>query len=287
MSRTQTTCFPPSTKHLQGQRQIPPNQPGPEGVGFPPAPSFVLSCYFCLPKRAFGVRKQPEGLTPHYRYVVNGVAIFDLDRTLIAGSSARVFGQMLRDVGIGLPSPPGRALYFGLSERFGDDPMTVRIARYAARLFKGQSAAKVETAGRLAADVLSSDLLGPAAAEIERHRSNGTQLLLVTTAPVELAAPFVEAVGFDDVLCSRYRLVEGIYDGTCESSCGWGEDKAQAIAEWALKHDVDLTQSWAYSDSWYDVPLLTLVGHPVAVNADLRLNVLARARRWDRQPVGG
>lgn len=214
------------------------------------------------------------------------MAIFDLDRTLIAGSSAKVFAQMLRDVGVELPSPPGQAMYFGLYERFGEDPLTMRAARYASRLFKGQSAAKVETAGRLAADVIASDLLPLASAELERHRSLGTHLLLATRVPYELASAFAEAAGFDDVLATRYRVVDGVYDGTNKNGYIWGKEKATAVTEWAAQESIGLTHSWAYCDSWYDLPLLELVGHPVAVNADLRLSARARLRRWERRRWG-
>jgi len=211
------------------------------------------------------------------------VAVFDLDRTLIAGSSAQTFGQMLRDIGVEIPAPPGQSAYFALYERFGEDPITMRIARHAARLFQGQDVAKVELAGRLAAEVLASDLLDMAQGALARHRKQGAKLLLATTAPQELAGPFGEALRFDDVLCTRYRSVGGVYDGTNETDYVWGTKKAATVAQWAGENAVDLTKSSAYSDSWYDVPMLELVGRPTAVNADMRLNALARSRGWDRQ----
>jgi putative phosphoserine phosphatase/1-acylglycerol-3-phosphate O-acyltransferase len=60
----------------------------------------------------------------------------------------------------------------------------------------------------------------------------------------------------------------------------WGRGKLQAVRAWASTHDVDLAESWAYSDSFFDVPLLEAVGHPVAVNPDLRLQGVAFVRRW-------
>ena len=211
------------------------------------------------------------------------LAVFDLDRTLIAGSSAEIFGQMLRDVGVTLPASPGQSTYFRLYERFGEDPVTMRVARYAARLFAGQSVVTVTTAGRLAADVVSSRLLDRAQAAIDHHRAKGTQLVLATTAPAEFAEPFSELVGFDHVLCTHYRSVDGVYDGTNATGYLWGTEKAEAVAKLAGAHGADLTASYAYSDSFYDVPLLQLVGYPVAVNADLRLQLVARAKGWRRE----
>jgi putative phosphoserine phosphatase/1-acylglycerol-3-phosphate O-acyltransferase len=211
---------------------------------------------------------------------VRRAAIFDLDRTLIVGSSAQVFGQMLSEVGVEVPAPPGRGVYFGLYARFGEDPITMRLARHAARLFAGHRVRSVEAAGRMAADVLASDVLDAASRELQRHRNEQTKLLLATTAPYELAAPFCEALGFDDLVCTRYASVDGRYDGTNQTPYVWGAAKAAAVATWAADLQVDLTQSSAYSDSWYDVPLLEIVGQPVAVNPDLRLRLTARSRRW-------
>ena len=209
-------------------------------------------------------------------------AIFDLDRTLIPGSSARVFGQMLRDVGVDMPSLPGQRAYYGFYGRLGEDPITMRIGRYASRLFAGERVSRVEIAGQMAADVLASTLLDGAQRELERHRNENTRLLLATSAPHELAAPFGKEAGFDDVVCTRYRSIDGRFDGTNETPYIWGRAKADAVAQWAVAAGIDLTQSAAYGDSWYDVPMLQSVGQPIAVNPDLRLRLLARRRSWQR-----
>ncbi len=206
--------------------------------------------------------------------------MFDLDRTIIAGSSAKVFGEMLRVVGIDIPAPAGRAVYFGLYERLGEDPVTMRLARYASRLFAGHAVDKVEAAGRLAADVLMSDVLPQAMAALERHRTEGAIGVLATTAPLELAQPLAANIGFDDVVCTRFRAVDGKFDGTIDGPFVWGREKADAVVAWATAHDVDLDRSYAYTDSWSDLPLLGHVGHPVAVNADLGLRAAARLRGW-------
>lgn len=211
------------------------------------------------------------------------VAVFDLDRTIIAGSSAQVFAEMLRTVGVDVPAPWGRSVYFGLYERFGEDPITMQLARFASRLFAGHAVGKVAAAGRLAADVLVSDVLPQAKVEFERHRAEQTVLLLATTAPLELAQPLADNLGFDDVLCTRFRSSGGVFDGANDGGYLWGQTKARRVAAWAREQEVDLSQSWAYSDSWSDVPLLERVGQPIAINPDLRLNALARVRGWERR----
>ena len=207
-------------------------------------------------------------------------AIFDLDRTLIAGSSAEVFGAKLADVGVSTPSVPGQSLLFKIYEKFGEDPVSMRLARQSARLFAGRNVADVEAAGLLGADVLIGRVLPHARVEIDKHKEDGTLLVLATTSPYDLVAPLAAALGFDAVISTRYRAVHGVYDGTIDGTYLWGEEKAAAVAEWAGQNAVDLTASWAYSDSFYDVPLLELVGNPVAVNPDIRMLAAARAKRW-------
>lgn len=209
------------------------------------------------------------------------VAVFDVDRTLIAGSSAPVYAQALNSLGINTPSVPGQSIYFKLYERFGEDPITLRLARHIARVFEGHTVATAEAAGRLGADVLKGDLLTGAHEAIEQHRSQGDRLVMATTATYDLIRPLADALGFDDLIATHYRSVDGVYDGTIEGNYVWAEQKADELARWAGAHRVDLTKSSAYSDSWYDVPLLGLVGSPVAVNPDMRLRAHASRRDWE------
>src|SRR5690606_18386252 len=95
-----------------------------------------------------------------------------------------------------------------------------------------------------------------------------------------LVAPLAEALGFDDVVATRYHETDGRYDGTLDGEFVWGAGKLRAIQEWAAEHDVDLAESRAYSDSIYDVPMLGAGGHPVVVNPDPRMLAVALIRRW-------
>ena len=125
-------------------------------------------------------------------------AFFDLDRTLIAGSSAEVFGAKLAEVGIATPAIPGQFLLYKLYEKLGEDPFTMRLARGAARLFAGRRVADVETAGRLGADVLVGRVLPHARAEIERHRRQGTAVVLADPSGLLFAVssmPFTDTSG--------------------------------------------------------------------------------------------
>ena len=104
--------------------------------------------------------------------------------------------------------------------------------------------------------------------------------MIATTSPFDLAAPLGEALGFDHVLATRYRVRDDRYTGSVEGSFVWGGGKCRAVREWAAENDVDLRESFAYSDSFYDLPLLRAVRHPVVVNPDPRLEVVARCVGW-------
>jgi putative phosphoserine phosphatase/1-acylglycerol-3-phosphate O-acyltransferase len=117
---------------------------------------------------------------------------------------------------------------------------------------------------------------------IDEHRSAHRAVVLATTTPYDLIKPFAEAVGFDDVVATRYGIdADGdAYDGTIDGDFVWGRGKAKAVRAWADDHGIDLAESYAYSDSFYDQHLLAMVGHPNAVNPDPRLRALATVRRW-------
>jgi putative phosphoserine phosphatase / 1-acylglycerol-3-phosphate O-acyltransferase len=116
---------------------------------------------------------------------------------------------------------------------------------------------------------------------IDKHRAAGRAVVLATTTPWDLVAPLAEAVGFDDVIATRYRSQDdGTYDGTFDGDFVWGPGKLRAVQAWSAEHDVELDESWAYSDSFYDLPLLSAVGNPVVVNPDPRMQVAALLRRW-------
>ena len=113
------------------------------------------------------------------------------------------------------------------------------------------------------------------------HRAAGRPIVMATTTPYDLVKPLADALGLDDVVATRYGVsADGTYDGTIDGPFVWSAGKLAAVREWAAEHDIDLAESYAYSDSVYDTPLLAAVGHPFVVNPDPRLRLMAAARRW-------
>jgi phosphoserine phosphatase len=116
---------------------------------------------------------------------------------------------------------------------------------------------------------------------IEAHRAAGNKVYLVSASPEEIVQPLAEHLGVDGSIASRAVVDdEGRYAGEMEFYA-YGPFKADAIRELAAAEGIDLEASWAYSDSYTDLPMLETVGQPVAVNPDRVLAKVAREREWE------
>lgn len=211
-------------------------------------------------------------------------AFFDLDRTLIPLASGPTISKALRRVGV-LPerSIPGEGLAFGFFNVFGETLPSILLTRQGARAAKGWPAEAVHRAGFDLAAELMAQVEPFALATVAEHREAGRKLVLATTTPYDVIKPMADLLGFDDVLATRYRVgPDGTYDGTIDGEFVWSLGKARSVQAWARANVVDLSESYAYSDSIFDVPMLSKVGNPVAVNPDPRLFAFAVARGWPR-----
>jgi putative phosphoserine phosphatase/1-acylglycerol-3-phosphate O-acyltransferase len=212
---------------------------------------------------------------------VTGAAFFDLDRTLLAGASGPVFSAAMREAGVSSRELPGERLLFGLFNAIGETLPSMALARGGVGLSKGKSQTAVRLAAAQAAEVLAGLVQPYAAALIEGHRAAGRKVVMATTTPEDWVRPLAIRLGLDDVVATRWEVAaDGRYTGGLDGPFVWSGGKLKAVQAWALDHGVDLTESWAYSDSVYDTPLLAAVAHPVAVNPDPRLFVMATLRRW-------
>jgi putative phosphoserine phosphatase / 1-acylglycerol-3-phosphate O-acyltransferase len=208
-------------------------------------------------------------------------AFFDLDRTLLRGASGPVISDALKKVGLmSERNIPGEALVYRIFDLVGESRPTMQLARQAARFAKGWTRTQAQEAGRIAAESLSAAVQPFAGPLIAEHHAAGRRVVLATTTPYDLVKPLADALGLDAVIATRYGEDDGRYDGTINGEFVWGKGKLRAVQQWAAENDVSMSDSYAYSDSWYDAPLLSAVGHPHAVNPDPRLMVRALVQRW-------
>jgi putative phosphoserine phosphatase/1-acylglycerol-3-phosphate O-acyltransferase len=220
-----------------------------------------------------------------------GAVFVDLDRTLIRSASGPVFHEAMVAEGV-LPAGrhlPGDGLMYGFYNWFGESVPFIGLARAAATIMRNRPADATRRAGKRAVEPLV-DLVQPwALGALAVHKAEGRPLVLATTSPVDLVSPLADALGFDAVIATRYAEREGRYTGGLDGGFVWGRGKRVAVGRWAREQGVDLAESHAYSDSFFDLPLFQAVGHPHPLNADPRLSAVAIARRWpleywDRAP---
>jgi len=212
-----------------------------------------------------------------------GAAFFDLDRTLIAGSSAFQFGRAAYRAGIvtrrQLATDAWENVLFRL--RGSTDASTDAVRDRVARMLEG---VRVRDLQRLSPDVLAGVLprLYPRMLEIAyAHQDAGRPVFICTAAAQEMAELMAIVLTFDGAVGSVSEVVDGHYTGRAGGPFTYREGKAEAIRELADREGIDLAASWAYSDSESDLPMLRLVGHPVAVNPDKELARIARGEGWE------
>jgi putative phosphoserine phosphatase/1-acylglycerol-3-phosphate O-acyltransferase len=210
-----------------------------------------------------------------------GAAFFDLDRTLLRGASGEIFSEGLRRAGFTSRSVPGERLLYSLFNAIGETLPSMALARQAVTFAKGRPQQAMTSAAESVADQLVALVQPFAEGVFAFHRAAGRPIVLATTSPYDLVKPFADRLGLDDVIATRYGVArDGTYDGTLVGPFVWSAGKLAAVVEWANRHDIDLSDSYAYSDSVYDTPMLAAVGHPVVVNPDPRMVLVAASRRW-------
>jgi len=212
---------------------------------------------------------------------VAGAAFFDLDRTVLTGSSSPEFRTALVESGLAPDRRiPGVGALGWVYDSLGESLPAIALARAAALVSRGWPVERVADAAAAAAKSLSAKVAPYLPALLDDHRRAGEACVLTTTSPAHLVAPLAEDLGFDDVVATRYEAVAGRFTGRLEGPFVWAGGKVRAVRAWATERNVDLGASWAYSDSVYDLPLFNAVGHPRPTNPDPRLLAVALVRRW-------
>ncbi|HEY3701015.1 MAG TPA: HAD family hydrolase, partial [Acidimicrobiales bacterium] len=212
---------------------------------------------------------------------MTGAAFFDLDRTLLEGPSGPAINEAVAEAGLtGGRRLPGEALLFGIYKLMGETLPSMALTRSAVLMARGWPADVVRQAGKAAAERMERLVSPYARPLLADHRQAGHPLVMATTTPYDLVAPLAERLGFDDVVATRYAEQNGVYTGSLVDGFVWSRGKLTAVSRWARRAGISLEESFAYSDSVYDLPLLSAVGHPHAVNPDLRLLPLALLQRW-------
>jgi len=210
-------------------------------------------------------------------------AFFDLDKTLMAGSSAMQFARVAARHGIVRRRRLARWSLEHLRYRLrgADDERTGEVLRVARELIAGVPARTIE---RLGPDVLAEVLprIYPRMLdEVHDHQDAGRRTFIVSAAGNDVVELLATVLGMDGGIGTRWEVdAAGRFTGRLDGPFVYGEGKVEAMRAFAAAHDVDLAASFAYSDSYSDLPMLRAVGNPVAVNPDPPLAAVARSEGW-------
>lgn len=209
-------------------------------------------------------------------------AFFDLDRTIISGSSVFVFGRVAYKSGLvttsDLIKDASNAVAFKMSGASDDKTDAVKD-----RVLQAIKGVEVTTLAALADEIiprLMHDVRREARGLIDLHADAGRDTYIVSASPIEIVSRFAEAMEMTGGLGTVAEIRDGVYTGDLAQPFCYGEGKAHALNLIADEMGYNLEASYAYTDSAGDMPMLNAVGHPVAVNPDKALETVAYHRGW-------
>jgi HAD superfamily hydrolase (TIGR01490 family) len=214
--------------------------------------------------------------------VPRAAAFFDLDKTLIEGSSAIDFARASYKRGLLSRRQLAKDLWANLKFRLnGSTDQSTDMLRE--RVLEAIAGTRVVDLMRLGPDVFAT-LLPRVYPEMLReaweHQDAGRPIYIVTAASQEMAESLAGVLSFDGGIGTRSEVRDGVYTGRPDGPLTYRHGKPTAMREVAEREGIDLAESYAYSDSESDLPMLRCVGHPVAVNPDAALERVAREEGW-------
>lgn len=209
-------------------------------------------------------------------------AFFDLDRTLISGASVWAFATAAWRSGMipthDLVRNAVDAVIFRLTGATDERSQNTRDRIL--QTVAGQRVEDLQALGEGIVPHLLTQVRPEAKALLAMHAEAGRDRYIVSASPQELITALAQELGLEGSIGTRSRIVAGRHTGELEGPFVYGVGKAEAIEKLAAECGYDLQLCYAYSDSASDLPMLELVGHPVAVNADRTLQAVAQARGW-------
>lgn len=115
---------------------------------------------------------------------------------------------------------------------------------------------------------------------IENHRAEGHRLVIISNSPIFFVKPMAKTLCISDIICSRVEVKDDVLTGKLIKPLCYGEGKRFYAQQWANENQIDLTQSYFYTDSYYDIAFMEAIGNPVATNPDMKLKKAAVRANW-------
>ncbi|MGH2922486.1 MAG: HAD family hydrolase, partial [Solirubrobacterales bacterium] len=211
-------------------------------------------------------------------------AFFDLDKTLMAGSSGMVFARIAARHGLVSRRQLARwgRDHVRYRLRGSTDDETRELLRVARETFKGVPEREIVRMGPEVLAGILPRIYPEMLEEIHRHQDEGRATFIVSAAGNDMVRKLASVLGMDEGIGTAYRVdpETGAYTGDLDGPFVYGNGKVEAIRRYAGEHSIDLAASYAYSDSASDLPMLRCAGNPVVVNPDNDLLEVARAEGW-------
>lgn len=213
---------------------------------------------------------------------MTSAAFFDLDKTILARSSALAFAKPFYKGGLIGRTDVVRSAYaqFIFLASGADHAQMESMRKYLSELVKGWEVEKVRSiVAETMTEIVDPMVYAEAMALIEEHHAAGRDVIIVSSSGTEVVEPIGARLGADLAIGTQMEIQDGCYTGEILFYT-YGEGKAEAMRKLAEDRGYDLSTSYAYSDSMTDLPMLEAVGFPTAVNPDAPLRALAQENDW-------
>ena len=213
---------------------------------------------------------------------VTGAAFFDLDKTILGTTSSLAFTKPLYEQGLIKRADVVRSAYrqFIFTISAADHQQMEQMREYLSALVTGWDVDQLSAIVQETLDeVVAPTVHAEAMKLLDFHRQAGRKIIIVSASGNEIVEPVARMLNADDAIATRLEVFNGKYTGDI-TFYAYGENKAVAMRDYAQTHGIDLAQSYAYSDSITDLPMLEVVGKPCAVNPDSALREIAGMRGW-------
>ncbi len=209
------------------------------------------------------------------------LAIFDLDNTLLGGDSDYLWGRFLVEQGHvdGDYYERENLRYY---EEYKSGTLDIfEFLRFSLKpLTEHDMTTLQQWHQQFMAEKIAPIMLPKAEALLQKHRQSGDYLLIITATNSFVTAPIAEKLGVDHIIATDPEQIDGRYTGEVDGIPCFQQGKVTRLSQWLAQTGHNLANSWFYSDSHNDLPLLEMVTHPVAVDADETLAAHAEAKGW-------
>ncbi|KRO72480.1 MAG: haloacid dehalogenase [Actinobacteria bacterium BACL2 MAG-120920-bin34] len=212
------------------------------------------------------------------------IAFFDVDNTITRGSTLYFLGKGMYNRGFFTKRDIGAWVLANIRFRMTGTEKSEVISRFqkaATDFIGGHDVKEIRIIGEQIYSEFVSPSIWQGTIELAKeHLSSGDEVWLVTASPEDFANLIAERLGFTGAIGTKAEINDGKYTGNLNGKLLHGKEKAIAISELTKARGINLQDCFAYSDSHNDLPLLSAVGHPRAINPDAKLRIIAFAQSW-------